>query len=61
MRFRACIALLLFVSACTTSAPSPREPAARDPRLANLQRAAARKPPVQPMVSATEEHGTVAA
>ncbi len=39
MRFRACIALLLFVSACATSAPSPREPAARDPRLANLQRA----------------------
>jgi len=41
MRFRACIALLLYVSACATSAPSPREPAARDPRLANLQRAAA--------------------
>jgi hypothetical protein len=40
MRFRACIALLLFVSACATSMPSPREPAARDPRLANLQRAA---------------------
>jgi hypothetical protein len=40
MRFRACIALLLYVSACATSAPSPREPAARDPRLANLQRAA---------------------
>ena len=40
MRFRACIALLLFLSACATSAPSPREPAARDPRLANLQRAA---------------------
>jgi hypothetical protein len=40
MRFRACIALLLFVSACATSVPSPREPAARDPRLANLQRAA---------------------
>ena len=40
MRFRACIALLLFVSACATSAPSPREPVARDPRLANLQRAA---------------------
>ena len=39
MRFRACIALLLFVSACATSAPTPREPA-RDPRLANLQRAA---------------------
>ena len=40
MRFRACIALLLYVSACATSAPSPREPAARVPRLANLQRAA---------------------
>ncbi|WNG53916.1 hypothetical protein F0U59_03255 [Archangium gephyra] len=40
MRFRACIALLLFVSACATSAPSPREPAVRDPRLANLQQAA---------------------
>jgi len=40
MRFRACIALLLFLSACTTTLPSPREPAARDPRLANLQRAA---------------------
>ncbi len=40
MRFRACIALLLFLSACATSTPSPREPAARDPRLANLQRAA---------------------
>jgi uncharacterized protein DUF6310 len=40
MRFRACIALLLYVSACATSAPSPRAPVARDPRLANLQRAA---------------------
>jgi Family of unknown function (DUF6310) len=40
MRFRACIALLLYVSACATSAPSPREPSARDPRIANLQRAA---------------------
>jgi len=40
MRSRACIALLLLVSACATSAPSPREPAARDPRLANLQRSA---------------------
>jgi uncharacterized protein DUF6310 len=28
MRFRACIALLLFVSACATSAPSPGEPKA---------------------------------
>jgi hypothetical protein len=40
MRFRACVALLLFVSACATSAPSPGQSAARDPRLANLQRAA---------------------
>jgi len=40
MRFRACIALLLFVSACATSAPGPREPAARDLGFANLQRAA---------------------
>ena len=40
MRLRACFALLLFLSACTTTSPSPREPAARDPRLANLQRAA---------------------
>jgi hypothetical protein len=40
MRLRACIALLLFVSACATSAPSPIEPAAQSPRLANLQRAA---------------------
>jgi uncharacterized protein DUF6310 len=40
MRLRACITLLLFVSACATSAPSPGESAARDPRLANLQRAA---------------------
>ncbi len=40
MRLRACPALLLFLSACTTTPPSPREPAARDPRLANLQRAA---------------------
>ncbi|HSP77629.1 MAG TPA: DUF6310 domain-containing protein [Myxococcaceae bacterium] len=40
MRLRACIALLLFLSACATSAPRPREPAVRAPRLANLQRAA---------------------
>jgi len=40
MRLRACFALLLFLSACTTTPPSPREPAARDPRLAHLQRAA---------------------
>ncbi|MFL5351637.1 DUF6310 domain-containing protein [Archangium sp.] len=40
MCLRACIALLLFLSACTTTPPTPRVPAARDPRLANLQRAA---------------------
>jgi hypothetical protein len=40
MRLRACIALLLYVSACATSAPTPTQPVARDPRLANLQRAA---------------------
>jgi hypothetical protein len=40
MRLRACAALLLFFSACATSAPSPKEPAARNPRIANLQRAA---------------------
>jgi uncharacterized protein DUF6310 len=40
MRLRACIALLLFLSACTTTPPGPREPAGRDPRLANLQRVA---------------------
>ncbi|MDY7229276.1 DUF6310 domain-containing protein [Hyalangium rubrum] len=41
MRFRACIALLLVLSACASSTPSPKEPAVRSPRLANLQRAAA--------------------
>jgi hypothetical protein len=40
MRLRACAALILFVSACATTAPSPREPASRNPRIANLQRAA---------------------
>jgi len=40
MRLRACFALLLLLSACTTTLPSPREPAGRDRRLANLQRAA---------------------
>ena len=40
MRLRACAALLLFLSACATAAPSPKEPAARNPRIANLQRAA---------------------
>jgi hypothetical protein len=41
MRLRACIALLLSVSACATSAPRPQESVDRSPRLANLQRAAA--------------------
>ncbi|NOK36662.1 hypothetical protein HMI49_25980 [Corallococcus exercitus] len=40
MRLRACAALLLFLSACATQAPSPAERASRNPRLANLQRAA---------------------
>ena len=40
MFLRACFALLLFLSACTTLPPSPRKSAVRDPRLANLQRAA---------------------
>ena len=40
MRLRTCFALLLFLSACTTTPPGPREPAGQDPRLANLQRAA---------------------
>ena len=41
MRFGTCIALMLLLSACATSTPSPKEPAARNSRLANLQRAAA--------------------
>jgi hypothetical protein len=41
MRFGACIALLLHASACATSAPRPEDPVDRDPRFANLQRAAA--------------------
>lgn len=41
MRSRTSVALLLLLSACATSAPAPREPAVRSPRLANLQRAAA--------------------
>ncbi|MFP2895146.1 DUF6310 domain-containing protein [Corallococcus sp. 4LFB] len=40
MRLRAYAALLLFLAACATSAPSPAERAARNPRIANLQRAA---------------------
>jgi len=40
MRLRACAALLLFLSACATSAPRPRERVSQNPRIANLQRAA---------------------
>ncbi|QAT84351.1 hypothetical protein EJ065_2779 [Corallococcus coralloides] len=40
MRSRACIALLLFLSACASSTPSPNERGTRSQRLANLQRAA---------------------
>jgi hypothetical protein len=40
MLHRTCVALLLLLSACATTEPSPRESAARTPRLANLQRAA---------------------
>ncbi|NOK09821.1 DUF6310 domain-containing protein [Corallococcus exercitus] len=40
MRLRACAALLLLLSACATSAPDPRERVSRNPRFANLQRAA---------------------
>ena len=41
MRLRACISLLLYFSACATSAPSPEELVDWDPRYAHLQRAAA--------------------
>lgn len=40
MRLRACAALLLLLSACATTEPNTRGPAARNPRVANLQRAA---------------------
>ncbi|MBZ4370215.1 DUF6310 domain-containing protein [Corallococcus sp. AS-1-6] len=40
MRLRACIALLLFLAACATSAPGRNERTVRSPRIANLQRAA---------------------
>ncbi|RKG80825.1 hypothetical protein D7V88_27085 [Corallococcus terminator] len=40
MRFRACIALLLFLSACATSKPLPIEQGTRSLRISNLQRAA---------------------
>lgn len=41
MPLRPCISLLLLLLACATTEPSPREPAALSPRVANLQRAAA--------------------
>jgi hypothetical protein len=41
MRLRACLALLLYVSACATSAPSPEEPVDWALGYANLQQAAA--------------------
>jgi hypothetical protein len=41
MRLRACTALLLYVSACATSAPNPEKPLDWNPRYDNLQRAAA--------------------
>ncbi|MBZ4419947.1 DUF6310 domain-containing protein [Myxococcus sp. RHSTA-1-4] len=40
MRLRACAALLIFLSACATSAPSPKERVPQNPRISNLQRAA---------------------
>nr|WP_128795011.1 DUF6310 domain-containing protein [Corallococcus coralloides] len=40
MRFHACIALLLLLSACASSTPPPSVQGTRNPRLANLQRAA---------------------
>ncbi|MBM7114803.1 DUF6310 domain-containing protein [Archangium primigenium] len=41
MRLQACIALLLYVSACATSAPGPEDSVDWEPGYANLQRAAA--------------------
>nr|WP_128798527.1 DUF6310 domain-containing protein [Corallococcus coralloides] len=41
MRLRACAALLLVLTACAATPPSPGRPTARPPRIANLQRAAA--------------------
>ncbi|MBJ6759432.1 hypothetical protein JGU66_01575 [Myxococcaceae bacterium JPH2] len=40
MRFRACLAVLILVSACATSTPSPSSHGIRSQRAANLQRAA---------------------
>lgn len=41
MSTRSCIALLLLLSACATTEPALKEPVARGPRRANLQRAVA--------------------
>ncbi|WP_367616511.1 DUF6310 domain-containing protein [Corallococcus exercitus] len=41
MRIHVCIAVLLFISACATTAPVTKAPAARSRRIGNLQRAAA--------------------
>jgi hypothetical protein len=40
MNFRTYSVLLLLVTACATTEPSPRGPVAHKPRIANLQRAA---------------------
>ncbi|WP_095961615.1 DUF6310 domain-containing protein [Corallococcus macrosporus] len=40
MRLRACAALLQLLTSCATSAPSPQGQAPRNPRVANLHRAA---------------------
>ncbi|GMT96086.1 hypothetical protein KH5H1_02050 [Corallococcus caeni] len=41
MRIHACIAILLLISACATTDPATKAPAARGRRIGNLQRAAA--------------------
>jgi hypothetical protein len=41
MELRACTTLLLLLSACAATSPGPRKPVVQNPRLANLQRAAA--------------------
>ena len=41
MLLRTCFALLLLLLACATTVPSSKEPVALNPRIANLQRAAA--------------------
>jgi hypothetical protein len=40
MGFHTCVALVLVLSACATPMPRARPPGARNPRIANLQRAA---------------------